>query len=194
MPLTEAKIKCLECEDVFTADSKDFTKCKCGKTEVRPDKYSTSYRDHGVNFKTLESNTYYFEDDFLKLDKHLLSIYENIKTLAKELGFYINEMKERGKDGQEFLDVISISKDEFVSNYSSSMNKISFYCRLGKTYSTPKYETVEKRLTRFLSFLEDLKNDNIKIKNRTKLLQYAEERNMNWSKEQVEEYDYNFSF
>lgn len=193
MPITEAKFKCNICEDIFDATSDEYVSCKCGESTVKPSQYSTDYKGK-INFERLDCNTYYFVDDFLILKDGLKEKYSIIKDMSSKLGFFVHEITEIGKSGEKFLSVISISKTESASKYSSEYNEVSFYYRLNKEYSNPSEINLNERFNIFIEFLYMVENGEILLKDRKRLLDYSDEKDIYWSREQVKEYDYNFRF
>ena len=193
MPVTEAKFKCKVCNDIFDATSNEYASCKCGESVVLPSQYSTSYKG-SANFERLEANTYYFEEDFFILKGNLKDKYNRIVELSKSLNFHCWESTDKGKNGETYLSTISINRSESVSRYSSESNEVTLYFRLNKEYSNPSEKELNMRFDKFIEFLHMVKNGEIELKDRSKLLNVAEEKDVYWSREQIEEYDYSFNF
>lgn len=195
MPITIAKFKCNECEDVFEATSEEWFMCKCEKSEVKPSKFSTSYkREKGMCFTNIETNTYYFEEDFLIFDEKLERLYEDVKVLAESLGFKEWTYHEKGQDNTKFLSALSLSKGERIMDYSSEYNNIEIHIGMSRKYDRPSYEDIASRLKQFKAYLHEMKAGKIELKDRRALLKYSDDNDVYWSREQLEEYDYKFSF
>lgn len=195
MPITIAKYKCNECDDIFEATSEGWSLCKCKKSEVKPSYFSTSYkREKGNCFTSLESKTYYFEDDFLILNDELKHLYLEARALAESLDFRVWERHDKAQDGSEFLNSISFLKGESNGEYGVEWNNIEMNIGLSKKYDRPNQDEIKNRLELFIEFLNDMKDDKIKIKSRKVLLEYSDKNDVHWHREQLKEYDYTFSF
>lgn len=195
MPITIAKIKCNECEDIIEATSESWSMCKCEKTEVLPKKWFTSYRHNKKNcFTLLESKTYYYEDDFLIFDNEMQILYDEIKSVAKTLDFREYSYFEKGKDGKEFLESTKFEKGEMNGRYAVTSNTVQLNINLSKEYGRPNREEIISRMKSFKTYLSKMENGDIDMKNRKSLLDYSDEEDVYWSREQLNEYDYTFSF
>lgn len=202
MSKTIAKFKCTECDHVFTATSEDYTSCKCGKCCIKPEYWSTSYKNddgRGHYFKRLPNEwdnniindiTYYYADDFYIMTGDILNLFTEVKELCKELDFHIYESFKNGEDGSEFLSYISYTKSEGISKYSNETNEIKLTIDFeGKNRNEEKFKN---RLLLFRDFLTNMKNNNINISDRKQML--SDKLDLQWERKQLEEYDYTFYF
>jgi hypothetical protein len=203
MPKTIAKFRCKECGDIFTATSDEYTFCKCGKCGVKPDHYSTQYKNDnnsGYYFERLDNDyenkiindvTYYFESDFYIMKGEILDLYNEVKILAKELKFFVYESFREDDKENQYLEHISFSKREYINQYYEQ-NEIDFSIYFDKNNFPDRFETEYKeRLTNFRDFLIKLKNKEINLSDRNTL---KADENISWSREQLELYDYSFKF
>lgn len=202
MPKTITKFECIKCGDIFTATSEEYTSCKCGKCCVQPSEISTSYQndnDRGHYFKRLSNEwdkniindiTYYYESDFYIMKGDVLDLFNEVKSLCKELDFHIYESFKKDEEGNEYLDYISYTKSEDISKYSNACNAVEFTKRFEKGYNDE--EKFKNRLLKFKEILIGMKNNNIDLSNRKQML--SEELDLNWERKQLEEYDYTFYF
>lgn len=194
MPVIEGKFQCRICEDIFEAKSGTFTKCKCGESEIEPCSFGYSYRKNN-EVNSLERNEYYLEDEFVKLPEDINAIYNEIKKIKEDNGYkyYLHEYTRKGKNGEKFLDQISITYGEFVSTYSNERNEVSFNLRLSKD----KYqgdEVTKKRMNKFLNFMKSIENKDVDLTKRSKLYELAEKEDIDHHEEPTGETNVTFYF
>lgn len=182
MPITTSKFKCLECEDVFDVTSENFSKCKCGKTEVQAGRFSYSYKN-GTRAELIESETYHFENEFYKLSEKAIAILEEIDKIKKETDYkyYIYKYYETGKNGEKFLESLnfeySASDGDF---YVGEHNAIKLSVKLKKDdyFSDSDQEEVEKKLGRFLNIMRESEAGTFNISDRSFLYDMAEKEDL----------------
>lgn len=202
MSKTIAKYKCKECDDIFTATSEEYISCKCGKCCVKPTEISTSYKDdngRGHNFTRLSNEwnkhiindiTYFYADDFYIMIGDILNLFNEIKSLCKDLDFDIYESFEKDEEGNEFLSYISYTRGESISRYSNESNEVEFTITFkGKDCDEEKFKT---RLLKFKDFLHNIKDGKVTVSNRKQMT--SNELNLEWERTQLKEYDYTFYF
>jgi hypothetical protein len=189
---TVANFRCKECGDVFRAESGKFTKCKCGKCEVEPgDIGSTAYKG-SVCFERLkdgEDHTYYDENDFYIMEGDALDLFNKTKLMCEELDFHIYESFKKGEDESEYLSYLNYTKSDLINH--NEMNEIQFCVRFDKYFNEKDYIS---RLESFYNFLLYLKSNPELLTKRKELLKYSDEKDVEWSREQVKDYDYKFYF
>jgi uncharacterized LabA/DUF88 family protein len=192
MPVTEGKYQCTHCDDIFSATSGTYTKCKCGESEIDPHYFGYSYKN-GNKVKTIESNSYYLEDEFVKLAEDIEVIYNEIKQIKEANGYkyYLYEMTEKGKDGERFLSQINLEYSESVSKYSREKNEISLTIRL-KEEDYKGGETTKVRLQRFLSFMKSIEAGEIDISKRSDMIKLADKEDIYYTEEPTGDTDYTF--
>lgn len=97
-------------------------------------------------------------------NKNILKLYNDIKELSRELGFYAHEGYEYSESGKE-LKEINISSFIIVRNVG--INEIVFKAILDNNFDEDRFES---RLLKFKNFLLKMKNKEIDIANREQLL------------------------
>lgn len=190
---TIANIRCKECGDIFTAVSGKWNKCKCGKTEVEPNELSTAYNPKsGCNFERLHDGndiTYYEEDDFYIMKDEVLVRFNLVKQLSEELDFHIYESFKNGENGRAYLSYLNYTKSDLINH--NEMNEIQFCVRFDKYFNEEEYIS---RLESFYNFLLYLKDNPELLTKRKALLDYSDEKDVEWDRTQVKDYDYKFYF
>lgn len=194
MPITEGKYQCKLCDDIFEARSGEFTKCKCGESEIKPKQFSYTYKN-GNTVKEIEHKSYYLEEEFVKLPKDIQDIYDEIKQIKEANGhkYYLYEMTEKGKFGERFLYQINLSYNEFISQYSSEKNEVSLTISLEKTEYKGD-ERVKERLQRFLNLMKGIESGEINVGKRTEMIKLADTENLDYYEEPTGETNYTFYF
>jgi len=190
MPKTIANFQCNKCGDIFTAQSDKYYSCKCGLSEVKPDYLLTYYTPEKHNFIRLQDgndHTYFNENDIYIMSDEILNLFTEIKTLCIEFGFHIYESFKKDEFGKEYLDYIDYTLSDFINKDFIEQNEIEFCARLEKPLNEEKFMC---RLQEFKKFLLLLKNNEIKISDRKKLVEIVE----SWNREQLKMYDYRFNF
>lgn len=194
MPVTEGKYQCRKCEDEFEAKSDKFYTCKCGMSEIKPSKYSYTYKN-GNTVDTISQNTYYLEDEFVKLPEDVQKIYDKIKEIKEANGYkyYMHEMFETGRNGEKYLDTVIIEYQETISNYTHEANMIKLVLEFKKENSD-SIDVIKDRLRSFLDMMQKVENNEIDISKRSKMIDFANEQNIDYRKESTEEFNYIFYF
>lgn len=192
MPVTEGKYQCRICDDIFEAKSGKFTKCKCGQSEIEPSNFGYSYRN-GNRVNEIEQNTYYLEDEFVKLPEDILAIYNEIKQIKEDTGYKYSlmEMTDKGKNGEKYLSNIIISYDDRVHSYSSELNTIKFSMSLKKNEYKGD-ENTRNRLQRLLEMMKKIESNELDISQRSKMIELAEEERIDYREEPTGETNYTF--
>jgi hypothetical protein len=194
MPVVEGRYQCRLCEDVFEAVSGSFSKCKCGESEIEPSSFGYSYRN-GNSVDTVERIKYYLKEEFVTFPEDIQTIYNEIKGIVETNGYkyYLHEMKDSGKNGEEFLSQIILTYGEFVREYSSEQNEI----RLSVSLSKEDYkgdEITKKRLSRFLNLMRSIEAGEFDVAKRTKMYDLAEQENIYFREEPTGETNVTFYF
>ena len=172
MPRTIAQIKCRECDDVFTATTEEYTSCKCGKNKVKVkvDQFSTQYKNTdgmGMYFDRLSSNTYYLESDFYIMQDDVLDLFNEVKVLCEELEFDIRDYYEYGENKEKYLRTIEFIYGQLIKSSSMEYN----YIRFNVNYRNIDEDTLIERLIEFKQVLILLKNKEIDLSNREKMME-----------------------
>lgn len=193
MPTTIAKFKCNKCGDIFVTNSDlGFTKCKCGACNLEPHEYFISYFNTdgaGKNFTQLESNTYYSHDEIYTMSGDVLSLFNQVKSLCKELDFYYFDSYVKDKNGNDLLYNCNFDKDECANDVE--FNSIEFHKEFSNDVDQETEEQFKNRLTNFKDLLEHIKNNNLALSDRKQLL---DKDYLSWDRKQKEYYDYKFYF
>ena len=196
MSKTVANFKCEVCGDIFTAYSDKYYTCKCGKSKVKPEYFSTSYDPEvGYNCEWLrdgKDHTYYDESEVLVFDRETAELYNKVKELSKLLDFSVYENYVQKETGTEMLNTIRISKNEYIPYSNDEVNNIKFNMHLGGFFRKPNISDVKERLYNFLNFLIKIESEEVNLKDRKQLI--SDELNLEWDRKQLELYDYSFYF
>ncbi|UUV46543.1 hypothetical protein [Bacillus phage vB_BanS-Thrax3] len=193
MPVHKGTYKCLQCEDIFEAVNDGYTKCKCGESEIEPNSFGYSYRN-GNKVEVIDSETYYLEDDFIKLSDEAKAIYEEIKKIKKETGYkyYVFEMHEKGKDGEQYLYYISLEYNASVSRYTSETNSLKLTINLKKRDYFGEGDNIESRLKRFLGYMKAIESEELDFSKRADVFELAEKDGLDYREEPTGDVNYNF--
>lgn len=191
MPITEGKYKCLICEDEFDATSGSYTKCECGESEIEPSMFGYSYKNSN-KVKTLNQETYYLEEEFVKLDDECQKLLAKIKEITDgDYCFSYYDGYENGRNDEKFLNYVHMSYSSSTSDYSAEYNYLKLNIELKKERQY-KDDSIESRLRKFLDYLEKMKSGELDFKSRTGMIDLAEKDDLEYRAEQLEEYDYKF--
>lgn len=192
LPKVIAKFKCKECQDVFEATSDEFSKCKCGKCNVKPSDYITSYKNDGDSrgcyFEQIETKVYRFKEEYHELNQDFMDIWNKIKAIKEERKYappsiYIHEMMDKSDDGNRFLR--NVSTELYDVNKYGEYTKLRFDVNLKcKHDDAALLERIEKFYDLFMKII----NKEVDINNREEMKSLSS----NWNKEQCEMYDYTF--
>lgn len=196
MPVHEGTYKCLKCEDVFEAkggiDNDSYTKCKCGESEIKPTYFGYSYRN-GNRVEEINRNTYYLEEEFIKLSDEAQAIYEEIKQIKKDTGYkyYMFEMHETGRNGEQYLSHISLEYNASVSRYTSEMNSLKLTITLKKRDYFNEGD-IASRLKRFLGYMKAIESEELDFSKRKIAFELAEKDDLDYREEPTGDVNYNF--
>lgn len=191
MPVIEGKYQCKLCDDIFEAKSDGFYKCNCGKSEVEPSLFGYSYKN-GNRVNTIDQNSYYLKEEFVKFPDDVQKIYEEIKQIKEVNGYkyHLFEMTDTGKDGEKFLSNISFSYSEFA-NFSSEKNEISFGLSLRKEDYIGD-ERAKLRLQRLLDIIKQIEAEELNISKRSEMVKMADEQHFDYREEPTGETNFTF--
>ncbi|MCY8934402.1 hypothetical protein MOE21_17615 [Bacillus atrophaeus] len=194
MPVTEGMYQCKLCEDVFEAKSGEFSKCKCGESEIEPSYFGYTYRN-GNKVKTIETKRYYLEDEFVTFPEDIQEIYDEIKRIKNVNGYkyFLFELNEKGQHGEKFISKINLSYEQSVSNYTSEFNRIELSLSLHKNEYRGD-QNARKRLQRFLNMMKAIDSNELDVSKRDKLLEVAEKEKIHYIEEPTGETNYTFYF
>jgi len=160
--------------------------------EVEPGEMgSTAYRGN-VCFERLkdgEDYTYYDDNDFYIMEGDVLVLFNKMKQMCEELDFHIYESFKKGEDEREYLSYLNYTKSDLINH--NEMNEIQFCVRFDKYFNEKDYIS---RLESFYNFILYLKDNPELLTKRKELLKYSDEKDVEWSREQVKDYDYKFYF
>jgi hypothetical protein len=192
MPVTEGKYQCKYCDDIFVAHSESFSKCKCDKSEIQLNYFGYSYKP-GSSVKDIEHNSYYLEEEFVKLPEDILEVYNKIKQTKEANGYkyYLYEMTEKGEDGERFLSQINLEYSESVGKYSSEKNEISLTIRLKKD-DYKGDEVTKERLQRFLDFMKGIESGEFDLSKRSEMIKLADKEDIYYTEEPTGDTHYTF--
>lgn len=183
MPVAEGKYQCKFCDDVFEAKSGSYSQCKCGKSEVEPTYWGYSYRNQN-QVNVIEQNSYYLEEEFVKLPEDIQKIYDEIKQIKEvnDYKYFLYEMTDKGKNGEKYLSDIKIEHNDYVSKYSSERNSISLSLSLRKDEYRGDERTKE-RLQQFLEIMKAIESGEFDLSNRDKAYELVEEQGIDYREE-----------
>jgi len=192
MPVHEGKYRCLKCDDVFEARNGNYTKCKCGESEIEPSWCGYSYRN-GNRVECIDSKTYYLEDEFIKLSDEPQAIYDEIKKIKEETGYkyHIFEMHETGVNGERYLSNINLEYDVSLSTYTSERNTLKLSIGLERRDYFGE-GNIESRLKRFLDYMKQIESEELDFSKRKNAKDLADKDNLDWDREPTGEYNYTF--
>jgi len=185
MPIAEGKYQCLICDDVFPAKTGTFSKCKCGQSEIEPKYWSYTYKN-GNRVKVIEENSYYLEDEFIKLSNDMQEILDEIKRIKadNEYGYryFLHEMNKEGKDGEKYLSKINISYSHSNGRYSGESNGIELNLSLIKE-DYEGHDKAKQRMIMFLDMMKEIVSGELDVSKRSKLEDMAEEKGLYYREE-----------
>lgn len=192
MPKIICNFKCKLCGDIFTATSENFSHCKCGMSEVKPSRCSTTYNPKkGWNCEVIIDENYlqyYFKSDFYIMTGEILDLFNQMKNLCKELEFNLYENFQYSENDEEFLEYISFTLDEDYNYYENNRMKFEVWFSKEMNYNFNEVD-FKNRLLTFIDVLNKLKTKEIKLSDRKKLLEIDE---LCWHRERLKKYDYEF--
>lgn len=194
MPTIKAIYKCLFCEDEFKTISGTFTKCECGKSQIEPTTYGYSYKD-GSKVERISSDTYYHQDEFYIMSDEIEEIYNEMKAIKERNGYTFGhfEMYEKDESGNELLSFFKFEVEGFASSYSTEINSVSLYVYLEKKRFCGEDE-LKRRMLNYLNFMKLIESGEVKVSDRSGLIDLSEDIGMDYRAEQLEHYDYKFYF
>ncbi len=194
MPTIKSVYRCLFCEDEFKTISGAFTKCKCGKSQVEPTTYGCSYKN-GSEVERISSETYYHQDEFYLMSDEIQEIYNEMKDIKERNGYMFShfELHEKDESGNKLLSMFKFEVEGFVSSHSTELNSVFLYVHLEKKRFCGE-EELKRRMLNCLNFMKQIESEEVKISDRSKLIDLSEDIGMDYRAEQLEHYDYKFYF
>ena len=204
------KVKCNLCKDIITLENNDkFSKCKCGKIEIKLDKYGDLYTKNDIFHGEIESLSYYkiYErEDYLIPNEEIASLISKLKYLSKESSKndnYINmpyhEYIDENEDGSKFLNELeiyfTIPENKSTNEDNEFKLELSFYKDDLFEYDEEIINSYTTRLKNYLklyNYFNDLKLNGKKFPSREEIESKFENLINETEYDQLKYYDVNY--
>lgn len=185
-----ATCKCTNCDSKFEVNNYNFTKCPNNCCSVRVDEYGEDYNtinDMTNCFEVFDRKIFRDPEDYIIPNEKCREIINFLKLQRKEVDYYLCVSEDKCESGKTYIDYISF---EVQGGYYDGVQGNYFKCYIDfKNEYDNSLEKIYNRLVKLKEFVMDLKDKKIDltVKNRN----YLKDR-FEWSREQVELYDYTF--